>query len=98
MKQKQKNKVAAGIKGSWRRIGKHLGFNEDGLLSIRNTENDPEDQAQSMLEQWHSREGEKATVRILIQALKKARMVDVANKVFRDIVKDVDTSDGEDDD
>lgn len=96
MTKKQRNKAATLIKGCWRRVGKYLGFSEDELMSFVSMEHHPEEQAQSMLEDWHSRNGKNAKVCHLVRALKNAAKRDVASKVFGDVVDEIETSDDED--
>ncbi|XP_019633949.1 PREDICTED: uncharacterized protein LOC109477286 [Branchiostoma belcheri] len=63
------DKVVKGVSHKWDDLARKLGFDRNEIKGIGTTESSPDHRCREMLNRWRNREGRKATLQVLNQAL-----------------------------
>ncbi|XP_078682078.1 NLR family CARD domain-containing protein 4-like isoform X3 [Branchiostoma floridae x Branchiostoma belcheri] len=63
------DKVIKGISNKWDDLARKLGFNRNEIKGIKTDEPDQDHRCREVLDRWRNREGRKATLQVLKQAL-----------------------------
>ncbi|XP_019640600.1 PREDICTED: tumor necrosis factor receptor superfamily member 10A-like [Branchiostoma belcheri] len=67
--QKYFDKVINEVSHKWDDLARKLGFNENNIKGIKTDQPDQDHRCREVLDRWRNREGRKATLQVLKQAL-----------------------------